>query len=131
MKIAATGNLHGRAVEEWIGTTPDAKIPARVRLRIFDRAGGICHITGRKIRAGEKWEAEHIKPLHAGGIHRESNLAPALVNAHREKTADERDEKAKVERVRKKHLGIFPKSKTPLRSRGFSKSREQQMDPDT
>jgi len=131
MKLPATGNLHGRAVEEWTGATPDAKIPPRVRLRIFDRANGICHITGRKIRAGEKWEAEHIKPLHAGGIHRESNLAPALVNAHREKTAEERDEKAKVERTRKKHLGIYPKSRTPLKSRGFPKRASYQPDHDT
>lgn len=127
MKLPASGNLHGRATDEWHGSTPDAKIPARVRLRIFDRAKGICHITGRKILAGEAWEAEHIIPLHAGGEHREGNLAPALVSAHREKTAIERGDKAKVERMRKKHLGIFPKSKTPIRSRGFQKRNLERM----
>lgn len=123
MKIAAAGDIHGRAIEEWIGSTPDARIPPRVRLRIFDRAKGICHITGRKILAGEAWEAEHIIPLHRGGEHRETNLAPALVDAHRIKTAAERDEKAKTERTRKKHLGIWPASKRKIQSRGFAKSR--------
>lgn len=131
MKIPATGNLYGRAVEEWIGATPDSVPPSRVRTRVFDRAGGVCHISGRKIMAKEKWELEHVKPLHAGGENRESNLAPALVAPHRAKTAKERSEKSKIDRVRKKHLGIWPRSKTPIRSRGFVKRRNDQPDPDT
>ena len=95
-----------RSVPEWIGASPDAKIPGHVRLRIFERHEGICHISGRKILAGEKWEAEHIVPLADGGEHRESNLAPALLESHRKKTAQEAKVRAKVRRVRKKHLGI-------------------------
>ena len=39
-----------RAVPEWIGKTPDTKVPPRVRLRVFEKHDGTCHISGRKIR---------------------------------------------------------------------------------
>lgn len=98
-----------RAVEEWIGKTPDTPAPARVRLRVFDRCGGICHLSGRKIQPGDKWDMDHITALVNGGENRESNLAPALKEEHRKKTASDVAMKAKVDRVRKKHLGIEPK----------------------
>lgn len=112
-----------RSVPEWIGATPDAAIPARVRLRVFERHGGRCHLSGRLIRAGDQWDCDHVIALINGGEHRESNLAPALRDAHREKTAEDVAIKSKIARMRAKHLGVFPKSKTPLRSRGFQKSR--------
>jgi 5-methylcytosine-specific restriction endonuclease McrA len=90
---------------------------------VFLAHGGICHISKRPIRVGEAWELEHIKPLSMGGEHREQNLAPALVKPHREKTAKEATERAKADRVRAKHLGIYPPSKRPLKSRGFEKTR--------
>lgn len=74
----------GRDIPEWIGSSPNAKIPDIVRSRIFARAGGRCHLSGIKI-VGD-WEAEHIVPLSMGGSHRESNLAPASKEKHREKT---------------------------------------------
>lgn len=95
-----------RSVPEWKGKTPDAKIPARVRLRIFEAHGGICHLTDQKITAADQWDADHIIALANGGEHRESNLAPALRKAHRAKTAEDVKIKAKIDRVRKKHLGI-------------------------
>lgn len=95
-----------RSVEEWIGKTDDAKVPDRVRLRVFDRHLGICHISGRKIRAGETWELEHVVALCNGGEHRESNLAPALTDPHKEKTKLDRKEKSINQRKRKKYLGI-------------------------
>lgn len=101
-----------RTVPEWIGKSDDARVPPRVRLRIFDRHDGICHLSGLKIMGGQKWELEHIKALCNGGEHRESNLAPALVAAHKVKTKADVAEKAKVERVRKKHLGIKTKRRT-------------------
>jgi 5-methylcytosine-specific restriction endonuclease McrA len=103
----------GRSVQEWVGATPDAKPPPSVRLRTFDRYDGFCYLTGRKIRAGDKWELEHIKSLRNGGENRESNLAPALVDPHKEKTAQERDEGAKADRIRKKHLGLY-RSRSPM-----------------
>lgn len=113
--------MSGRSVEEWVGKNADQAVPARVRLRVFERHNGVCHISKRKIQAGEKWELEHIRPLSMGGENRESNMAPALVQAHREKTAAEAGPRAKADRIRAKHLGTYPKSPRPLKSRGFSK----------
>ncbi|WP_245329133.1 HNH endonuclease [Bradyrhizobium centrolobii] len=95
-----------RSVDEWIGKTDDDAIPARVRLRVFARHGGICHLSGRRIKAGDVWDLDHVVALTNGGEHRESNLAPALRSKHREKTARDVAEKAKNDRVRKRHLGI-------------------------
>ena len=102
-----------RSVAEWIGRTDDEPVPARVRLRVFERFGGICHISGRKITPADKWDCDHVVALCNGGAHRESNLAPALADKHREKTAADVAEKSKTARVRAKHLGIA-KSSRPM-----------------
>ena len=98
-----------RALPEWIGASDDAKVPPRVRVRIFERCGGVCHLSGRKIMAGEVWELDHVIALINGGEHRESNLAPALKAAHRAKTAEDVALKSKVARIKAKHLGVYPK----------------------
>lgn len=116
-----------RSVPEWIGKTDDSRVPPHVRLRIFDRAKGRCHISGRKIMAGEKWELEHVKALILGGEHRESNLAPALVAPHKAKTALEMGVKAKTDRIRLKHIGAYPKSQHRLQGGGFQNARRQPM----
>lgn len=95
-----------RKVEEWIGKTPDTPAPPRVRLRVFERHNGICYLSGRKIMPGDKWQLEHPQALINGGENRESNLAPALVEPHKVKTAKDVKQKAKNDRVRKRHLGI-------------------------
>lgn len=100
-----------RSNDEWVAKHDDQKVPPRVRQRVFDRHNGICHLTGRKIQPGERWELEHVHALILGGEHRESNLAPALYAPHKVKTATEMKVKAKIARVRKKHIGIAkPKS---------------------
>lgn len=108
-----------REVSEWIATHDDQAVPPRVRLRIFQNANGLCHLSGRKIRPGEAWELEHIIALCNGGEHRESNMAPALVAPHKIKTAADRRMKAKDDRVRKRHLGI-KKPRTMTRWRKFN-----------
>lgn len=113
--------MTGRSLPEWIGSTPDADIPKRVKLRVFERHGGVCHLTRRKIRPGDVWECDHVIPLCLGGSHSEMNLAPALKDAHRAKTADDVKAKSKAARIALKHAGQWPKSKRPLRSRGFEK----------
>ena len=113
--------MTGRSVPEWIGKTPDTPIPPRVKLRVFETHGGVCHLSKRKIRAGESWQADHVVAIINGGENRETNLAPALVDAHKEKTAADVAEKSKVARVRQKHLGAYPKSPFKIRSRGFPK----------
>jgi 5-methylcytosine-specific restriction enzyme A len=98
--------MTGRSVPEWIGKTPDSKIPARVRLRVFERFNGICQETGRKIQAGDEWDCDHERALTNGGENRESNLRPVLREAHRKKTARDSAQKKKDTRVRKKQLGL-------------------------
>lgn len=115
--------LGGRSVEEWIGSSPDAKVPDRIRDRVFLRAGGRCYLSGRKIMPGMVWELEHEKPLSMGGQHRESNLRPVLKEEHQAKTALEATDRAKADRIRRKNNGTWPKSKAPLQSRGFPSTR--------
>ena len=116
--------MTGRAVPEWIGATPDSAIPTRVRIRLFERCGGVCALTGRKLGPGE-WDVDHIKPLADGGEHREGNLQIVWRPKHREKTAVENSNRAKADRIWAKHNGVFPKSKCKIRSRGFPKSRRE------
>lgn len=111
-----------RTVETWVGATDDTPIPTRVRIRVFDRYGGVCQLTGRKIRAGEKWQADHRIAIVNGGRNSEDNLWPVLEAPHRVKTAEDVALKAKIARTRAKHLGIHPKSglsKHPTLVRGF------------
>lgn len=109
-----------RSVDEWVAKHDDQKVPPRVRQRVFDRHNGICHLTGRKIQPGERWELEHVHALILGGMHRESNLAPALCAPHKVKTATELKVRAKTDAIRKKHLGITrPAGK--IKSPGFPK----------
>ena len=109
-----------RSVAEWIGSTPDAKIPARVRLRVFEAYSGRCWISGRKIMPGDQWDLDHKVALINGGSHSEDNLAPALRDKHREKTADDVALKSKTARMKAKHLGLWPKGQK-IRSAGFQK----------
>lgn len=102
-----------RSVPNWVGATDDAKVPDRVKLRIFEREGGRCWLTGRKINPGDAWDLDHKIALCNGGTHSEDNLAPALREEHRKKTAEDVKMRAKADRVRKKHLGIH-KPKYPM-----------------
>lgn len=112
-----------RSVDEWIAKHDDQAIPPRVRLRVFEQYGGVCQLSQRKIMAGDAWDLDHVKALWRGGEHRESNLHPVLKQPHREKSAEEQSIQAKCDRIRKKHLGIFPKSKAKIKSRGFDRTR--------
>ena len=95
-----------REVTEWIGKTDDTQIPDRVKLRVFEKFEGICPKCTRELQPGA-WECDHIIPLILGGRHEEDNLQPLCSNpCHSGKTALDVKIKAKVARVRKKHLGI-------------------------
>ena len=110
-----------RSVPEWIAKHDDQAIPPKVRLRVFAKFDGICQLSKRRIMAGEAWDLDHIKALWRGGEHREDNLQPVLKTPHREKSSEEQSIQAKCDRIRKKHLGIYPKSHTPLKIRGYQK----------
>ncbi len=113
-----------RTTPEWIGANPDAKIPPRVKLRVFETHWGKCHISGRRIQAGEPWDCDHVVALVNGGEHRESNLAPALRDKHREKTKADVAEKSTVYRKRAKHIGLAP-VKRKIQSAGFRRNPPQ------
>ena len=108
-----------RSTDEWVAKHDDQKVPARVRARVFEKHGGICWISKRLIRPGEAWDLDHMLALCNGGRHAEFNLAPALKEPHRQKTAEDVALRAKTDRIRAKHLGLsfsarpFPKRADP------------------
>lgn len=119
--------MTGRSVPEWIGKTADSKIPQHVKLRNFDAHGGVCHISGRKIGPADEWDSDHVIALinwnptpEAPHGNRESNIKPALKKPHREKTARDVAEKAKVARIRAKHLGLKKPSSFPRAPEGYN-----------
>lgn len=110
-----------RTVPEWRGKTDDTAIPPHVKLRIWEREKGICHISKRKIKAGELWDLDHGVALCNGGEHREYNLFPALRDKHKAKTAEDVAEKSDVYHKKAKHLGIPLKRKHKWASRPFAR----------
>lgn len=105
-----------RAVKEWVGKTPDARVPPRVRLRVLEAYDRKCYLTGNPIPPGASWELEHKVALILGGEHREANMAPALADPHKKKTATEMKVKSKIADVAKRAYGIDkPKQKIAAR----------------
>lgn len=85
------------------------------RLRIFEAAEGRCHICGAKIDGTkERWEAEHVIPLAAGGTDDDDNIRPAHAKCHAGKTTKDRKTIAKVNRVRAKHHGAARPARNPI-----------------
>jgi hypothetical protein len=94
------------------GKTPDAAVPPRVRVRIFDRYDGRCQCgCGRKIVTGERWDCEDEIAIINGGERRESNLRPFLTEHHKVKTRQDVAIKSRNYRRRKRDLGIKKKSR--------------------
>jgi 5-methylcytosine-specific restriction enzyme A len=121
-EAVANNPASGRQTDEWVGSSPDAAIPKRVKLRVLLAYGGKCHRTGHKFRPGDRIEYDHVKALCNGGENRESNLAPILGGKpHQAKTAADVAERVKIDRLRAKHLGLWPEPKRKLQSRGFDK----------
>lgn len=109
-----------RSVEEWRGKTDDSATPPRVKARIYLDAKGRCahctrFIDGHALVA----EYDHVIPIIIGGKNRESNLQLLCSECHKSKTKLDVKIKAKVARVRMKHIGIRKPSR--LQSRGFEK----------
>lgn len=116
-----------RSVPEWVGKTDDAAIPKATKLRIWERCGGKCAITGRKLMPGDAYDFDHIIPLALGGEHRETNIQIVSKDAHRAKTADDTRAIRKAQRIALKHSGGWPASKHKIRSRGFPPSRARKL----
>jgi len=101
-----------RSVEEWHGKTDDTAIPARVKLRIFDRFGGCCATCTRRIGGSLLPAYDHTISLIAGGENRESNLQLLCETCHSGKTKLDVRIKSKIARVRQRHLGIKKRGRT-------------------
>lgn len=111
-----------RTVSEWIGQTDDHRAPGKVRQRVFDRAGGKCHLCNQPIQTDkQKWDLDHVVALINGGENAESNLKPAHRDCHKEKTRADVAEKVKVAAIRQRHIGaLVPPAK--IKSAPFRKS---------
>ena len=90
-------------------------ISRTVRARVFDKAGGACHLCGGKITASDKWDVDHILALALGGADDESNFAPAHKVCHVAKSRVDVGMIRKADRQRAAHIGAkasrWPKSK--------------------
>ena len=113
-----------RAVEEWIASHDDQSVPARVRVRTFDRYGGKCAICTLSIVGRLRPAYDHIVALVNGGEHREANLQLLCVPCHAIKTKSDVAEKSNVYRKRLKHLGLTPK-RAKIPSAGFRRVAKQ------
>lgn len=93
-----------RTVTEWVGRNDNSMPSDGCKLRIVDRQGGKCALTGIAFTPANKPEFDHIVPLWLGGENRESNIQAITADAHKRKTQAEATVRAKVNATRKKHL---------------------------
>lgn len=100
-----------RSTEEWIGANDDTAIPARVKVRVFDRFHGKCAECGNPISGSLRPAYDHVVAIINGGPNRESNLQLLCVPHHKEKTRSDVAEKKIVYRKRLAHLGLKPKGR--------------------
>lgn len=101
-----------RSVEEWVGKDDNVAIPPRVKDRVAQRAGDRCQQCLRPVGGKLRAEYDHIIPICLGGRHAEGNLALVCNECHLGKTKLDVKLKAKVARVRKRHLGIKKRRRT-------------------
>jgi len=118
--MAKIAKPQGRSVEEWVGRSPNSKVPDRVKLRIWRRENGRCYLTGKKIMPNDSFDYEHKKRIEDGGENRESNIFLALTAPHKRKSAEERAAAKKADDIAKRHIGIKT-PKTTLKGRSFPK----------
>ena len=109
-------------------------ISSKRRLELFTAQSGVCNICRAKIQVGQAWDVDHEIPLAMGGDDGGDNLKVVHAKCHRgtgSKTADDDMPRiAKTKRMQAKFTGAWPRSRTPLRSRGFPK-RTEERDMDT
>jgi 5-methylcytosine-specific restriction protein A len=110
-----------RTVQEWEATNDNQAIPARVKVRVFDRSGGKCAECTLPIQGKLRPAYDHIQAIINGGQHREANLQLLCVPCHAVKTKADVAEKSVTARVRAKHLGL-KKPRTMTRWRRFDGS---------
>ena len=88
-------------------------ISTKARTALFLKRGGVCHLCGGAVSAGEKWELEHLIPVAMGGDDEEHNWFVAHVKCHASKTKDDVANIAKAKRRQARHIGSHI-SRNPL-----------------
>ena len=76
------------------------------RLKVFEAAGGRCHLCELRIQVGQPWDVEHVRPLALLGDDDQSNMRPAHKDCHAIKTKADAASWSKAKRMKAKHLGI-------------------------
>jgi len=98
----------------------------KIRGQAFLRCGGNCEKCRAKLKQGEA-EFDHIIPFYFTQDSTLENCQVLCVPCHRgegQKTADDQRDISKAKRNWLKHTGSWPKSKNPIRSAGFRKTRQ-------
>ena len=97
-----------------VRTTARQKLTPNRRLKIWERAAGVCVLCNRKIDGvHERWIVEHIRALELGGADELSNMAPAHEACALAKTREDHRRAAQAKRQKIRHIGAEA-SKRPL-----------------
>jgi len=116
-----------RKFKEWIGKTVDDVPPEAVRQRIAETWEWVCYLSTIKIDPAKGFDVEHVVRVRDGGVaaNRESNMRPALKNAHITKTAREKKEQAQADRRKRKGSGTKAKPKKEMKGPDFEQAEPQ------
>lgn len=87
---------------------------AKERGRLFNLYGGRCYLCEGRIQSGDGWEIEHRIPWELSRDDSDDNLRLAHVKCHKAKTAQDIGVIRKCQQIEQKHLGMRPRSRTPM-----------------
>tara|TARA_R110000868_G_scaffold91230_7_gene253071 strand:- start:498 stop:806 length:309 start_codon:yes stop_codon:yes gene_type:complete len=68
-------------------------------LKIFEMGGGKCACCGRKLKAGDDWDIDHVMALCNGGTDDDTNMQVLCSWCHTDKTSDDVAQAAKGKRM--------------------------------
>jgi len=82
-------------VSRWVNRNPG---PSLLRAMVFQRDRGVCAVCAQDCKHLQ-WDADHVIPLHRGGSNCIGNVQTLCVDCHREKSAAEATERARIRRA--------------------------------
>ncbi|MBA3752934.1 MAG: HNH endonuclease [Nitrospira sp.] len=102
---------------------------SKTRLAAWERSQGMCECGCGQTIKPERPEYHHRIEAGLGGGNDIENCVVLKKSCHRAITSGHSVPMlAKVKRIRMKAIGAWPKSRRPLRSRGFENYRERDAD---
>ncbi|CAB4145829.1 HNHc domain containing protein [uncultured Caudovirales phage] len=91
------------------------RISTKLRVQIFEKEKGICHLCSMKVMVSQEWDVSHEIPLGVGGADEMHNFKVAHRKCHRHHTSTvDIPIIAKIKRIRAKHIGAKTKSRSPM-----------------